>query len=262
MRRPSRSRGCVRHTAGLDTDTGVSPCQDFGAGTPEWLLHEPAGPLSLQLAAVLERNRPPRPSPAEAAAELAGRDEVIAALLAVHGPPRLSRPAPGSARFAALARSIVYQQLNGRAAATIHGRLVTALGGVLSPESVLAADESTLRSAGLSRSKAAAVVDLADKVASGAVRLERIGRLGDEEVVTELVQVRGVGRWTAEMFLMFTLGRLDVWPTGDYGVRVGFARAWGLPEVPTALALAAHGEQFRPYRSVAAWYCWRAVEQQ
>lgn len=213
------------------------------------------------MTAVPDRTRPLRTPPAEAAAELARRDPVIAGLLAAHGPPRLSRPAPGPARFAALARSIVYQQLNGRAAATIHGRLVTVLGGALSAQAVLAADEATLRSAGLSRSKAAAVVDLADKVASGAVRLERIGRLTDEEVVSELVQVRGVGRWTAEMFLMFTLGRLDVWPTGDYGVRVGYARAWGLPEVPTPLSLAAHGDRFRPYRSVAAWYCWRAVEQ-
>ena len=202
-----------------------------------------------------------RTTPAEAAAELAARDPVIAALLAAHGPPRLSRPAPAASRFAALAESIVYQQLHGRAAATIHGRLVAALGGALTPGAVLAAEESALRGAGLSRSKAAAVVDLADKVDSGAVRLERIGRLPDEEVVAELVQVKGVGRWTAEMFLIFTLGRLDVWPTGDYGVRVGFARAWGLEEVPTPAALAAHGDPFRPYRSVAAWYCWRAVEQ-
>ena len=204
---------------------------------------------------------PKRTTPAEAAAELAGRDPVIAALLAAHGPPRLSRPAPAASRFAALAESIVYQQLNGRAAATIHGRLVAALGGALTPGAVLAAEESALRAAGLSRSKAAAVVDLAGKVDSGAVRLERIGRLSDEEVVAELVQVKGVGRWTAEMFLIFTLGRLDVWPTGDYGVRVGFARAWGLGDVPTPAALAAHGDPFRPYRSVAAWYCWRAVEQ-
>jgi 3-methyladenine DNA glycosylase/8-oxoguanine DNA glycosylase len=200
-------------------------------------------------------------TPAEAAQELARRDPVIAALLARHGPPRLSRPGPASTRFAALARSIVYQQLNGRAAATIHGRLVSALDGALTPEAVLGADEEVLRAAGLSRSKAAAVTDLAAKVAAGTVRLERIGRLPDEEVVAELVKVRGVGRWTAEMFLMFTLGRLDVWPTGDYGVRMGFARAWGLPEPPTPEVLAALGDPFRPYRSVAAWYCWRAVEQ-
>ena len=203
-----------------------------------------------------------RITPAEAAAALARRDPVVAGLLAAHGPPRLSRPAPAATRFAALARSIVYQQLNGRAAATIHSRLVAAVGGALTPASVLGADELSLRSAGLSRSKAAAVVDLAAKVDSGTVRLERIGRRSDEEVVAELVQVKGVGRWTAEMFLIFTLGRLDVWPTGDYGVRVGYARAWGLAEVPTQMALAGYGEPFRPYRSVAAWYCWRAVEQQ
>ncbi len=181
--------------------------------------------------------------------------------MAVHGPPRLPPPSPAPSRFAALAEAIVYQQLNGKAAASIHDRLVTCLGGDISPESVLATRPATLRACGLSGAKATAVKDLADKVSSGAVRLERIGRLGDDEVVAQLVQVKGVGRWTAEMFLIFTLGRLDVWPVDDYGVRVGFARAWALPEVPVPKALGPMGERFRPYRSVAAWYCWRAVEQ-
>lgn len=199
--------------------------------------------------------------PVEAAALLARRDAVLAGLLATHGPPRLARPVPTGARFSALAQSIVYQQLSGKAASSIHARMLERMGGELTPKAVLGAGPTELRLAGLSTAKAAAVVDLADKVSSGTVRLDHLGRLGDDEVVAELVQVKGVGRWTAEMFLIFTLGRLDVWPVGDYGVRVGFARAWGLAEVPTPVVLAGLGEKFRPYRSVAAWYCWRAVEQ-
>lgn len=199
--------------------------------------------------------------PADAAAELARRDAVIAELVAAHGPPRLARPAPVAGRFAALAEAIVYQQLNGKAAASIHARLVECLGSAVTPRSVLAVGPRSLRSCGLSTAKAAAVLDLADKVLSGTVRLEGLGRMHDEEVVAELVQVKGVGRWTADMFLLFTLGRLDVWPVGDYGVRVGFARAWGLAGVPSPAELAGLGDPFRPYRSIAAWYCWRAVEQ-
>ncbi len=185
----------------------------------------------------------------------------MAKLLALHGPPRLRRRSASGDRFAALASAIVYQQLNGRAASSIHGRLVESLGGVVTPETLLATGKTRLRACGLSAAKAVALLDLADKVSDGTVRLERIGRLSDDEVVDELVQVKGIGRWTAEMFLLFTLGRLDVWPVGDYGVRVGFARAWGLPEVPSASALSPLGDPFRPYRSVVAWYCWRAVEQ-
>ncbi len=186
---------------------------------------------------------------------------MVAALLAAHGPPRLRRSRPAASRFAALAEAIVSQQLNGKAAASIHGRLVERLGGAVTPDAVLGAGQAALRQCGLSTAKAGALLDLAHQVSSGTVRLERIGRLSDEEVVAELLPVKGVGRWTAEMFLIFTLGRLDVWPVGDYGVRVGFARAWGLSEVPTPAALAGLGEPFRPYRTVAAWYCWRAVEQ-
>jgi DNA-3-methyladenine glycosylase II len=97
-------------------------------------------------------------------------------------------------------------------------------------------------------------------VADGTVPLARVGRLPDEAVIERLVSVRGIGRWTAEMFLIFQLRRPDVWPVGDYGVRKGYALAFGLPQLPTPAALTALGERFRPYRSVAAWYCWRAVD--
>lgn len=199
-------------------------------------------------------------SPAEAARELARRDGVIRKLHELHGPPRLGRPTPAATRFAALARAIVYQQLNGRAAETIHGRVLACLGGEVTPQGILATAEDDLRACGLSSAKTAAVVDLARKVASGDVSLERIGRLSDDDVVRHLVQVKGIGVWTAEMFLMFNLGRLDVWPVGDYGVRVGFATGWGLSAVPDPKSLLAHGDVFRPYRSVAAWYCWRVMD--
>jgi 3-methyladenine DNA glycosylase/8-oxoguanine DNA glycosylase len=191
---------------------------------------------------------------------LAGQDPVLAGLVERFGLPRLGGRQPAGDRFAVLARSICYQQLAGRAAATIHGRFVTAVGGVVTPALVLATPVEDLRAAGLSGAKTAAIKDLAEKVADGRVALERIGRLSDEDIIEHLVQVRGIGRWTAEMFLLGTLGRLDVWPVGDYGVRVGFASAWNLPDVPPPASLQELGEAFRPYRSVVAWYCWRVVD--
>ena len=169
-------------------------------------------------------------------------------------------PCGASDRFASLAEIIVYQQLAGRAAATIHGRLVAVLGGEVTPERVLAASPELLASAGLSGAKAASIRDLAEKVVTGEVSLERIGRLSDDAVIEHLTRVRGIGPWTADMFLLGTLGRLDVWPTGDYGVRAGFAAAWALAEVPTAAELMVLGEPFRPYRSLVAWYCWRVMD--
>ena len=168
-------------------------------------------------------------------------------------------PRPDSPHFAALAESILYQQLAGAAAAAIHRRFVALFDGGLSPDAVLALSARRLRKVGLSRSKVAAIRDLAAKIVDGTVRLQRIGRLSDEDIVTSLSVVRGIGQWTAEMFLIFQLRRLDVWPVGDYGVRKGYALAYGLPKLPTPKELHALGERFRPYRTVAAWYCWRAV---
>ena len=185
---------------------------------------------------------------------------MLAGLVDLHGPPPHRRPVRASDRFAALAEIIIFQQLAGKAAASIHGRLVVALGGDVTPESVLAVDPTVLALCGLSGAKAASIRDLAEKVASGQIALDRIGRLTDEAVVAHLCQVRGIGPWTADMFLLGTLARLDVWPTGDYGVRAGFARAWSLPEIPTPKELALRGEPFRPYRSLVAWYCWRAAD--
>ncbi len=195
-----------------------------------------------------------------AARVLAERDKVVARLVATYGLPRMAKR--DGTHFAALVQSIVYQQLAGAAASTIHRRLVAALGGEVTPEAMLAAAPEDLRAAGLSGNKAASVCDLAAKVTDGTVVLDPRGlaREGDEEVIERLTTVRGIGRWTAEMFLMFQLGRLDVWPTGDLGVRKGFGLAWKIP-MPSAKELAPLGDKFRPYRSVVAWYCWRAAEQ-
>ncbi len=162
--------------------------------------------------------------------------------------------------FAALVRSIMYQQLAGAAAATIHGRFLKLFSDGLSPDAVLALPEGAMRSAGVSGSKAAAIADLAMKIGDGTVPLDDVESASDDELVARLVKVRGIGRWTAEMFLMFQLGRPDVWPVDDYGVRKGWALVHGLIDLPTARALQPEGDRFRPYRSVAAWYCWRAVD--
>jgi DNA-3-methyladenine glycosylase II len=195
-----------------------------------------------------------------AAAALARRDPVMAKLIDQAGIFRLPRPT--NTHFAAIAESILYQQLAGAAAAAIHRRFLDLFDGNLSPERLLALPPRKLRGAGLSGAKVAAVRDLAAKVAAGIVPLHRIGRLSDEEIIESLSVVRGIGRWTAEMFLIFQLRRLDVWPVGDYGVRTGYALAYGLPTLPTPKELQASGERFRPYRTVAAWYCWRAVTEQ
>jgi DNA-3-methyladenine glycosylase II len=181
----------------------------------------------------------------------------MAELMERTGPFRLPRPTSG--HFAALAESILYQQLAGAAAAAIHRRFVALFDGDLTPRAVLAVPEKKLREAGLSGSKATSIRDLATKVADGTVPLERISRFPDEEIVTRLSVVRGIGRWTAEMFLIFQLRRLDVWPVDDYGVRTGYSLAYGLPDLLTAKQLQPEGDRFRPYRTVVAWYCWEAV---
>ena len=198
-------------------------------------------------------------SHASAARELAARDPALKRLLDAVGPPRLRKPLDSN--FAALVRSITYQQLAGPAAAAIHGRLVAALGDGVTPQGLLALTSEALRTAGLSSNKAASLRDLAAKVLDGTVVLDPRGLSdeSDEAMIARLSTVRGIGRWTAEMFLIFQLRRLDVWPTGDLGVRRGYGLAWGVP-MPTPRELEPLGEPFRPYRSVAAWYCWRANE--
>src|ERR1700727_1191937 len=200
----------------------------------------------------------PRKVSARAAAQiLAERDPVLARPVAEAGLPSLPRPT--ETHFAALVRSIAYQQLAGPAARAIHGRLVQAMDGEVTPERLLSLSHEALRAAGMSANKAASVQDLATKVLDGTVVLNSRGlaRESDADIVARLTTVRGIGKWSAELFLMFQLRRLDVWPTGDLGVRKGYGLAWKIP-MPTAKQLEPLGEPLRPYRSVAAWYCWRA----
>jgi DNA-3-methyladenine glycosylase II len=206
-------------------------------------------------------SRQPSKRLVEASEALAALDPVMRTMVDRVGPADLRRGRPRREHFAELARAILYQQLAGRAASAIHGRFAALFdGGTPTPEAVLALPVAKLRKAGLSGSKAASIRDLAEKVVDGSVELDRIARVPDDEVVRELTLVRGIGPWTAEMFLIFQLGRLDVWPVGDFGIRKGYALLYGLPEPPEPKELAPLGDRFRPYRSIAAWYCWRAAE--
>jgi DNA-3-methyladenine glycosylase II len=169
------------------------------------------------------------------------------------------RPEAGTA-FESLLSAIVSQQLAGAAARTIHGRLIATLGGEpVAPETVLSTDPEAMRAAGLSANKLAAILDLAAKFVDGTVPTHDLDGLGDDEIVARLVTVRGVGRWTAEMFLLFQLHRPDVWPVDDLGVRHGWARIHEMEAPPLPKALLLLGDPLRPYRSTAAWYCWRAA---
>jgi DNA-3-methyladenine glycosylase II len=202
---------------------------------------------------------PPTTSHRVAAQELGRREPFLAQLVELVGLPKI-QPSQQT-HFGALVRSVVYQQLAGAAASAIHGRLVLALDGDVSPAALLALAPETLRAAGLSANKLASLRDLAAKVLDGTVVLDQRGlaRESDEEVIAKLSTVRGIGRWTAQMFLLFQLRRLDVWPAGDLGVRRGYGLAWRVT-MPTERELGLLGEPLRPYRSVAAWYCWRACE--
>ena len=165
--------------------------------------------------------------------------------------------------FQALVRAVVYQQLHGRAAKAILDRFIALFDGrgFPSPAAVLAVDPRRMRRVGLSRAKARAIKDIARKAAAGVVPTRRVAaRLSDDELVERLTTARGVGRWTVEMFLIFTLGREDVLPVDDFGVREGYRVAYGLREQPKPKALLAFGERWRPHRTTAAWYLWRAAD--
>lgn len=196
-----------------------------------------------------------------AEAELARRDPVMAILVARHGPcPLVAGRALTSGHFERLAQTIASQQLAGRAAAAIWSRVRALVPGDLDAGAVLALEPTELRGAGLSGAKTRALLGLAARVVDGALDLDEVTQLDDEAVVDVLSKSPGVGPWTAQMFLIFQLGRLDVWPVTDLGVRRGYARAWQLETVPSPATLEAAGERFRPWRSIVAWYCWRAVD--
>ena len=194
----------------------------------------------------------------DAEAHLRRVDPVLARIIEVVGPaPLRVNKTPA---FAALIESIVYQQITGKAAASIHRKLCTALGRKIPrPEDITAASDATLRAAGLSGVKVSYMRDLAVRAVSG-LPLRSLSRLEDEEVVEALVAVKGIGRWTAEMFLMFRLLRPDVLPVGDYGIRKAMQRAYRLRTLPKPERMQKIAAPWRPYRSVACWYLWRSLD--
>jgi DNA-3-methyladenine glycosylase II len=163
--------------------------------------------------------------------------------------------------FDALVRSIVYQQLSGKAAATIHGRVLTLIGdGAEAPGRIVATPHEHLRAAGLSTAKANYVRNLAEHVLDGSLPVESLHELSDDEVIAALTQVKGIGRWSAQMFLMFRLGRPDVLPELDLGVQKGIQKAYRLRRLPTPKQVLRRGSRWAPYRTVASWYMWRILE--
>jgi 3-methyladenine DNA glycosylase/8-oxoguanine DNA glycosylase len=214
------------------------------------------------------------PNHSSACEHLSRVDRQLARIIAKSGACRL-KPETTQSIFAALLESIIYQQLNGKVAATITARVKALfpentkrirtrrglVNGFPTPQQILAASEEHLRSAGLSRNKMLAIRDLAAKTLDGTVPTPtQAKRMTDDELIERLIQVRGIGRWTVEMLLIFRLGRPDVLPVDDYGVRKGFAKMRKLAELPKPKELAAYGEKWKPHRSIASWYLWRAAE--
>ena len=210
------------------------------------------------------RLKPTRAAPFDASIALAHLRKSDARLCAlIERVPFELQATPLRSVFEALLRTIVYQQLNGKAAATIHGRVLDLLPGrKVEPGALLALSPEQLRAAGLSRSKVLSAIDLAQKsLADELPKVAELEQLSDEQIVERLTVVRGIGRWSVEMLLMFRLGRQDVLPLGDFGVKHGFMLLMGRRTMPSSAQLERHGERWRPYRSVAAWYLWRAVDE-
>jgi 3-methyladenine DNA glycosylase/8-oxoguanine DNA glycosylase len=200
--------------------------------------------------------------PAAALAHLRASDGILGALIDRVGPFALE-PKAGRSLFAALLRSIIYQQLNGKAAATIHGRVLAVLAkhGGVRPEALVGSSDAELRGAGLSGNKRRALRDLAAKCLDGTVpSLPQARRLGDDELVARLTEVRGIGPWTVHMLLIFHLGRPDVMPTGDFAIRAGFRQLYRKRKDPAPEAILRHARRWQPYRSVASWYLWQSLD--
>ncbi|HQU43892.1 MAG TPA: DNA-3-methyladenine glycosylase [Pirellulales bacterium] len=200
--------------------------------------------------------------PHEAAAFLTAADKRLGGIIERAGPFTL-RPEKMQSPFQSLLKAIVYQQLSGKAAATILGRVqaISPHRRGIQPQAILDAPDDVLRRAGMSRAKVLAVKDLAAKTLDGTVpTLARLKKMNDDEIIAHLTSVRGVGRWTVEMLLIFRLGRPDVLPVADLGIRRGFMLTYRLQEMPSPGELLRRGERWRPFRSVASWYLWRSVD--
>ena len=203
----------------------------------------------------------PTPAPhRDAIRHLSTADPVLARVIRRVGACRLEPRRTGT-HFEALARAIVFQQLSGKAASTIHGRLLSLYPGRrLRAPLLLATSDGDLRAAGLSRQKIGYLRDLSERMVAGGLPLTRLDRLSDEEIIERLTAVKGIGRWTVQMFLLFRLGRPDVLPELDLGVQTAIQREYGLAKRPTPKEVLALGALWRPHASVASWYLWRSLE--
>jgi DNA-3-methyladenine glycosylase II len=186
---------------------------------------------------------------------LSRRDAILQPLIRAVGPCTLQI---SSDHFATLVRSIVSQQISTKAALAIGGRLLETVGR-LEPKRILATSEDDMRAAGLSGGKRRSIRDLAEKCVSGAVPLKKLAAMDDADIVAALTQVHGIGPWTADRFLIFSLGRTDVLPVGDYGLRAGMHKHYQLPELPKKAALLELTEEWKPFRSIGTWYIWRSL---
>lgn len=192
---------------------------------------------------------------------LRGKDRVLAQLIGAYGPYTV---VPQTDYYARLMGSIIGQQLSVKAAATIRQRFMDLYDGLPNPEQILRTDVETMRSVGLSRTKASYMIDLAEHVLDGRLELDKISTLPNEEIISELTAVKGIGEWTAHMFLIFAVGRLDVLPTGDLGVRAGMKKVYELDHLPTPVEMKALAAEkgWHSYESIASWYMWRSLENQ
>jgi len=185
-------------------------------------------------------------------------DPIVATLIQQHGP---YRPRPAMDHYESLLRTILFQQLNGKAASSIQARWMALYGDRYpTPTELLATTDEAFRTAGISRQKTGYLRDVAERTLAGSLDLRNVEALPDEEIITQITAVKGLGEWSAHMFLMFQLGRPDILPIGDFGVRNGMKIAYALPEMPTPAQAREIGEPWAPYRSVASWYMWRATE--
>ena len=192
-------------------------------------------------------------------AEIAARDKKMAAVIAAHPLCTVGRNPKPVTHFEALVESVVSQQLAVKAAESIFLRVKKLAGGRVTPGRIAEINEKAMREAGLSGAKFKSIHGLAQAALTNEVNFSTLHRRDDEEIFTQLTSLWGIGPWTVDMFMMFQLGRLDIWPTGDLGVRRGWEKIYKLSEEITPLNLEKKGEKFRPYRSVVAWYCWRAL---
>jgi DNA-3-methyladenine glycosylase II len=210
---------------------------------------------------LLPKNRPQatvRPDSSDLAlAHLRSADPVLAEIIERVGPYAMQYHEP---TFRALVRSIVFQQLHGRAARTIFERLVEKAGGEITPDSILKLRPAQMRAVGLSKQKLTYIRDLARKTRAGTVEFERFQEMSDDQIIAELTVVKGIGEWTAHMFLMFALRRPNILPTGDYGVRAAMRKAYGMKVLPKPRTMARMAKSWHPYCSIASWYMWRSLD--